>query len=249
MQKATDVTADQLTRAYAFPPSDRPVIRANMIASIDGAATADGKSGALGGPDDHRIFHLQRSLADVIVVGAQTAVNEGYHPPTVATDDTAARSARGQSRVPLLVLVSRSLTIPAEYTTLTDPAVVVATCTNAPAAARTRLVDAGATLLDCGDDDVDPRRLLDQLAERGLTRILCEGGPRFLAAVAAADLLDELALTVSPILTGGAAPRISHGAEPDGPNRMRLRHQLANDDGFQFQLWERAVPRPPASTD
>lgn len=249
LQKATDVTADELTQAYSFPPSDRPVVRANMVASIDGAATADGKSGGLGGPDDHRVFHLQRSLADAIVVGAQTAVTEGYHPPTVAAEHVAARAARGQSPVPLLVLVTRSLAIPADYATLIDASVVIATCENAPASARSRLVEAGATLLDCGIDDVAPAMLLRALAARGLTHVLCEGGPRFLAALAAADLLDELALTVSPILTGGDAPRISHGAQPSPPIPMRLRHQLSNADGFQFQMWERALPRPVDATD
>lgn len=228
MQKATDVTADRLAEAYAFRPSDRPVIRANMVASIDGAATADGKSAGLGGDGDHRIFHLQRSLADAIVVGAQTAVTEGYHPPASAAT---------------LVLVSRSLNISPDYETLADPRVVVATCASAPPDARRRLLDVGASVVDCGDDDVDPHRLVDHLAERDLRRVLCEGGPRFLAAITAADLLDELALTISPQVIAGDAPRIAHGVDVDGRRSMRLRHLIGDDDGFLFQLWERAVPR------
>ncbi|MBM7367764.1 dihydrofolate reductase family protein [Gordonia hydrophobica] len=252
MQKATDVTAERLAQAYSFGPADRPVFRANMVSSIDGAATVDAKSGGLGGDGDHRIFHLQRSLADAIVVGAQTAVDEGYHPPSTPAEYAAARAARGQRPVPLLVLVTRSLSISpdsaATATTLADPNVLVATCRSAPEAARRRVLDAGATLIDCGDEDIDPHRLVDGLAARGVQHVLCEGGPRFLAAVTAADLLDELALTVSPQMTGGDAPRIAHGARPPGLRSMRLRHVIGDDDGFLFQLWERAVPRTSPDT-
>ena len=66
MQKATDVTTDRLTATYLFPASDRPVIRGNMVASIDGAATANGKSGGLASDGDHQIFHLQRALAEAL---------------------------------------------------------------------------------------------------------------------------------------------------------------------------------------
>lgn len=249
LQKATDVTAAQLTQAYAFPSADRPVIRANMVASVDGAATADGKSAGLGGDGDHRIFHLQRSLADAIVVGAQTAVTEGYRPPTVAPEYADERAGRGQSPAPLLVLVSRSLSIPADYATIADAGVVIATCESAPADARRRLLDAGATLVDCGADDVDPHQLVAELAAREANRVLCEGGPRFLATIAASGLLDELALTVSPVMACGDAARIAHGASPDLPVPMRLHRLLGDDEGFVFQLWKRALPQASDATD
>ncbi|MGB3696521.1 MAG: dihydrofolate reductase family protein [Gordonia sp. (in: high G+C Gram-positive bacteria)] len=215
------------------------MVRANMVASIDGAATADGRSGALGGAGDNAIFHLQRALADVIVVGAQTAVTEGYRPPTVDERYRDLRAATGRADPPPLVLVTRSLGIAPDYTAVADPNVLIATCAKAPAQARERLIDAGATLFDCGTDTVDPQILLDELAARGHRNVLCEGGPRFLAEMTAAGLLDELALTVSPILVGGAAPRIAHGADGSAP--MRLRHVLGDDEGYLYQLWERAV--------
>ncbi|AUH69151.1 MULTISPECIES: dihydrofolate reductase family protein [Gordonia] len=246
LQKATDVTADGLAQVYSFPPSGEPVVRANMIASIDGAATAQGRSGALGSDGDHTVFHLQRALADAIVVGAQTAVTEGYGPPVVEPRHGPGRAARGQSAVPLLVLASRSLNLPADFTTARHPDVLIATCSDAPRDARRRLLNAGATVVDCGESSVQPRAVIDELARRGLRHVLCEGGPRFLADLAAAGLLDELALTVSPALVGGDAPRIAHGtavpARTAGslPGPMRLRHMLGDAEGYLYQLWERA---------
>jgi riboflavin biosynthesis pyrimidine reductase len=56
------------------------------------------------------------------------------------------------------------------------------------------------------------------LSERRLTRIHCEGGPSLFGSLLAADVVDELCLTVSPLLVGGDSPRIANGevAEPRG---------------------------------
>ncbi|MGO3327938.1 dihydrofolate reductase family protein [Gordonia sp. (in: high G+C Gram-positive bacteria)] len=239
MQKATNITESDLTRVFAFPDTSEPTVRATFIASIDGAATIDGRSGMLGGDGDHLVFHTMRALADVVVVGASTAVLEGYGPG----------SLDGDTPPPTLVLTSRSLSIPDDFTTVAASNVLVATCTSAPADARERLTAAGATLIDCGTDTVDPAALVAELASRGLTRIDIEGGPRLLAAFAAAGVLDQLILTVSPTLVLGEAPRIAHGAglglrdqELSLPYRlphpMRATTILGDDEGFLYQLWE-----------
>ncbi|MCF8569701.1 dihydrofolate reductase family protein [Gordonia sp. HY002] len=239
MQKATDITESDLARVFAFPATSAPTVRATMVASIDGAATIDGRSGILGGDGDQLVFHTMRRLADAIVVGAKTAILEGYGPAK-SDDDTPP---------PTLVLTSRSLDIPDDFTTAAAPNVLIATCASAPADARERLTAAGATLVDCGTDDVDPAALVAELASRGLNRIDIEGGPRLLASFAAAGVLDQLILTVSPTLALGDAPRIAHGAEvplPDQelplpfrlPRPMRATTVLGDDDGFLYQLWE-----------
>src|ERR1700745_2498260 len=68
----------ELPRLYGYPNRDGIWVRANFIASVDGGATADGKTGTLAGPGDRLIFNLLRELADVIVVGAGTVRIEGY---------------------------------------------------------------------------------------------------------------------------------------------------------------------------
>lgn len=252
MQKATDVTAAEMSRVLAFPDSAAPTVRATMVASIDGAATIERRSGMLGADGDHLVFHTMRALADAVVVGAKTAVLEGYRPlapdgpPSSDGDDRDGRPAQ------ILVLTSRTLALPDDFETAFSPNVLIATCTSAPAEARTRLTAAGATLIDCGTDSVDPTMLVAELAARGLTRIDLEGGPRLLAAFAAAGALDQIVLTVSPTLVLGDAPRIAHGstiALPDQslargfrpPFPMRATTILGDDDGFLYQLWE-AVP-------
>ncbi|MEJ9080053.1 dihydrofolate reductase family protein [Gordonia malaquae] len=237
MQKATDLTASELAELLAYPTSAGPVVRATFVSTIDGAATVDGRSGVLGGDGDRHVFLLMRTLSDTVVVGARTAVIENYKAPA---DDNA----------PVMVLASRSLDIPVDYLPVTHPRVLIATCTSAPADRRRRLIDAGATLIDCGDVDLDPRRLLDELGTRGLRRIDLEGGPRLFASFVAAGAVDELILTTSPTLGLGDAPRIAHGATlplpdqdlplPDRlPYPMSLVRQFGDDDGYLYSLWSR----------
>ncbi len=239
LQKATQVTTGTggderavLRQLYAYPaarPGGRPVIRANMIASLDGAATADGRSGALGGPGDRLVFTVLRELCDAVVVGARTAITENYRVPEPGPD----------GRRPALILASRSLDIPDSYAVAIDPGTVIATCVQAPDAARDRLARRGATLIDCGTDTVEPRLLAQRLAERGLLRVLCEGGPRLLADLIAGGVVDQLALTTAPLLAGGDGPRIAHGAAPDaGPITLTRRHLLGDDDGYLYALYD-----------
>ncbi|MFT3715071.1 MAG: dihydrofolate reductase family protein [Gordonia sp. (in: high G+C Gram-positive bacteria)] len=252
LQKATQVTAaapvpespghddaaltEWLAGQYAPAgprPAERPRVRVNFVASIDGSATAAGRSGGLAGDGDRLLFGVLRSLADVILVGASTAVTEGYRVPKP--------NRRGDT--PLLILASRSLDIPPDYDTVTRPGVVVATCTSAPADRRERLTAAGATLLDCGSDIVEMRRLLGELGDRGHDDVLCEGGPRLFADLLAENVVDELALTLSPRLVGGDGPRIAHGtAVPGAPLGATCRHLIGDDEGFLYFLWDCAHP-------
>ena len=78
-----------------------------------------------------------------------------------------------------------------------------------------------------GDAAVDLAAALDTLTERGLGRVLCEGGPSLLAAVAAAGRLDELCLTLAPQLVGGDGPRVLNG--PDLGVSLSLAHLLEQD--------------------
>lgn len=256
LQKATQVTSDdelgQLAELYRYPPRPSsgpgaagPFVRANMVASIDGAVTYDGKSGGLGGPGDRAVFRVLRGLADVILVGAGTATTEGYGRPQADEALAAHRESLGQAPAPALALVSRSLSIPPDFEPVADPGTVVLTCTSAPADRRRALLDAGATLVDCGDDTVSTMAILDHCADRGWSRVLCEGGPSLLGSLVTADALDELCLTTSPHLVGGDAGRIvaTGGSGPGEPSAvlhaLRPASILTDDDGFVFTRWLR----------
>ncbi len=261
LQKATQVTSaesDQtgnhillrLAEHYRYPPrpsegpgAAAPFVRANMVASIDGAATHDGKSGGLGGDGDKTVFRVLRGLADVILVGAGTATTEGYRQPQPDEAFADLREKNGQTPAPGLALVSRSLSIPPDYPPLSHPDTVVLTCASAPADRRAVLVDAGATLIDCGEDDVETSTLIETCGKRGRPRVLCEGGPSLLGSIIADDLLDELCLTTSPYLAGGRAGRIVTRTG-DGENTATLKGMspaaiITDDDGYVFTRWLR----------
>ncbi|MGI9163239.1 MAG: pyrimidine reductase family protein [Mycobacterium sp.] len=222
----------------------RPVVRGNVIASLDGAAATEGTSGGLGGSGDRRLFSLLRELADVIVVGAGTARAETYAGAKMSADRRQRRKSRGQLEVPPIALVSRSGVLDPGLPVLTDTEVppLLLTCTAAADGARARLGSA-AEVLDCSGADptaVDLGTALAHLGERGLLRVLAEGGPSLLGAFIADDLLDELCLTTAPVLVGGSAPRVAAG---DGAvlTRMRRAHVITDTDGYLYLRYTRGA--------
>ena len=226
-----------LHEAYAYPVI-RPWVRANMVASVDGSAVKDGRSGGLGGPADKQVFGVLRSLCDAVVVGAGTARAEGYRAPRAKEADAERRRQHGQLPAPVLVLVSRGLDLdPASALFTGAERTVVVTTGSADRTARDRLSEV-ADVVVAGDGDVDLAAALDALAARGLRRVLCEGGPSLLADVAAAGRLDELCVTVSPQLVGGDGPRILHGTALDVVLRPAL---LLEHDGMLLARYDRVT--------
>ncbi|MFF0412536.1 pyrimidine reductase family protein [Kitasatospora sp. NPDC004745] len=235
-------STEALSAVYAYPDQvnhGRPWLRANMVAGLDGGAKLAGLSEGLSGDADKRIFGVLRALADVVLVGAETVRAEGYGPARVGAGFAAARAAAGQAPVPAIAVVSRSLALDLTAPLFTGPLVrtVVVTTADSPAERR-RAVAEVADLVVAGEGSVDPRAAVAALAERGWTRLLTEGGPRLLGQLAAADLLDELCLSVAPLLTGGDAPRIIHDAEMPDVRRMRL-VSLIEQKGFLFTRYLR----------
>jgi riboflavin biosynthesis pyrimidine reductase len=183
----------------------RPWLLANMVSSADGAATLTGRSGGLSSPADRELFHRLRRVADVILVGASTVRAEGYGP------------ARGEDPPPIAV-VSGSLALDwgsRFFTEAKARPLVVTTGTADPA--RRAEAAAVADVVVAGEQRVDPRLALAELGRRGHRVVLCEGGPSLLAEIAAADALDELCLTLAPLLAGGTSPRILAGPLPNAP--------------------------------
>ncbi len=219
-------SAPDLEQLYAYPDVDRPWVRTDFVATLDGAAwTGEGTSGALGGDADKAAFSMMRSLADVVVVGAGTARTEGYRPLTPASVDQTVRERHGLAPAPVLVVVSRSLDVP---DSLADGGAVIVTSRAAPPARLTDL--RGRTeVLQHGDDAIDWPAVLHDFAARGWNRVLCEGGPSLHGDLLAADLVDEVCLTIAPVVAAGDASRIAHGRSAlDRP--ARLGHAVAVGD-------------------
>ncbi|MQA79539.1 MAG: pyrimidine reductase family protein [Streptosporangiales bacterium] len=232
-----DPDEPDLDAVYAYPPV--PWLRVNMIASADGAAVVDGGSRALGSDADRQLLGLLRGLADVVVVGAGTVRAEGYGPlrPRQARRD--ARIEAGLAPVPRLAVVTHTLDLDLTAPVFTEPEVttLVVTC---EAADPDRLRAAGevAEVVLAGGDRVDLGAALDALVGHGLPRMLCEGGPGLLGGLAAADRVDDLCLTVAPVLAGGDASRIARGPDLVPRARMRLAHAL-EDDSYLYLRYTR----------
>jgi riboflavin biosynthesis pyrimidine reductase len=222
-----------LVSAYRYP-LDRSWVRANMVSSLDGSAVKEGRSGGLGGDADEAVFGVLRGLADLVLVGAGTARAEGYRGLKAKAPYADLRAALGQRPAPVLALVSHRLDLDPESGLFTgDQRTVVVTSAASDEAGRRRLAEV-ADVVVAGHRAVDLSAALDQLADRGLTRVLCEGGPSLLGELVACGRLDELCLTVSPQLVGGSGPRIVAG--PDVDRRFELAH-LLEQDGELLSRW------------
>lgn len=239
-RSSPELSDADLHQLYGDEPVD--FLRVNFVASADGAATVDDRSGGLGSPADTRLFGLLRTRADAILVGAGTARAEGYGPLVAMPEVLAQRHTRGQRPAPALVVVSRGLDLAPDDPLITggsEPTVIL-TCAAADPQRRERL-SAVTPVLVAGVDAVDLAEARRQLAARGLRRILCEGGPTLFAAALAARVVDELCLTTAPLLVGPGPPRIAVGAESRG-SALRLRH-LLEDDGYLFARYA-VLPSP-----
>lgn len=232
-----------LFTAYAYPVGAHRWTRANMVASADGAAQYDGVSGGLSGPPDKKLFRVLRALADVVLVGAATVRTEGYGSAAVVREEfQQARAAAGQPPAPAIAVVSAGLDLDFGsrlFTEATVPTITV-TVEDAPAD-RLAAARAAGEVIVAGTGHVDLCRAVDLLADSGRGRILCEGGPRLLAGLAAAGRLDELCLTLSPLLVAGPAKRIVDGPGIDPAPRLVL-HSLLTEDGFLFARYTVAEP-------
>ncbi len=232
-----DGNAD-LASAFAF--SRDSCVRAVFVSSVDGAATLGGRAGGLGNKTDQRLFSLQRSLGDVVLVGAGTVRVEGYGPVEVDPEWSHVRGNR--SPTPPIAVVSADLGLDPKALLFTDAPEYARTIVITSAAAppdRREALSAVAEVVIAGDDIVDLSVAIEMLAARGLRRVTCEGGPTLMAALAASEQVDELCLTLSPMLVGGDAPRITDGPPVSDAPEMRLA-TLLEEDGYLFMLYQKS---------
>jgi riboflavin-specific deaminase-like protein len=214
-------------------PTDRPYLALNMVSSLDGKATIDWRTRGLSTELDRRLFHQLRTQADAVMVGAGTARVERYGRMAKSDELRDKRRAEGLDPDPLAVIVSARLDLPADLPLLNEPEqrVVIATGSDAT------LPDLAGNVeyLRIGDDlPVLMARLRE---DYGVRSVLCEGGPTLNSHLLAADLLDELFLTLHPKLSGGAAAlTIVAGRTLVAPAELEL-VSLAEGDGDLFTRW------------
>ncbi|GAC1371285.1 MAG: hypothetical protein NVSMB32_15500 [Actinomycetota bacterium] len=188
-----------------------PCCYANFVSSLDGVVAGGGvvpADLALGNRADRFVMGLLRACADAIVIGAGTLRAEPHHrwTPGAACPDAQAgyqelRHRLGAPLRPRLVVVTASGRL-AEGGAALGEGDLAATSTGGAAALVGRL-PAGVEVLALGEGMIELAGLLALLRERGALRVLTEGGPALFGALLKAGLIDQVFLTLSPLLVGG----------------------------------------------
>ncbi|HWG61125.1 MAG TPA: pyrimidine reductase family protein [Streptosporangiaceae bacterium] len=213
---------------------------ANMVGGLDGAAAIGGRVAELSTAPDAALFRLMRGLADVLLVGAETVRREGYRSIRLPGKRAATREAAGRIRTPRLAVVTRSLNLDwsreAFAAAPPESRPLVITCKAADPRRIERTHDV-ADVVVAGEDRVDLDQALLSLWELGYRVVLCEGGPTLLGELVAADRLDELCLTIAPLIGGDPLPVCV--SPPDAPVRPFLLRHVLQDGGTLFLRYER----------
>jgi riboflavin biosynthesis pyrimidine reductase len=211
-----ELSDEELVELYAVPAT--PWLRANMVATLDGAAVgSNGLTGSINNATDKRVFHLLRRLAEVIVVGAGTARAEDY-----------------SIGVRPIVVVSRRGFVPPSLEGSPGGSVLMATCASAAGLNASCRALGQENVMVLGDEVVDLTGLRRELVTRGMTNLLCEGGPQLLADLLSIGLVDELCLTQVPAVVGGLQTRIASGPALERSMDLRL---LLEEDGTLLSRW------------
>lgn len=246
----TRFAAERLAELYTFPDPvpARGWVRGSMLSTIDGAgAGPDGRSASISGPPDRLVLAALRHTADVVLVGIGTARTEGYRRVKARDAFAAARAAHGQPPAPALAVVTGSGDVPQA---LLDPApdevgdllVIVHEDTPADRVAELRRRLGADAVFSAGETTVEPDAAVEGLTRRGLTRIVCEGGPTWLATLEEAGRLDELCLTTSPLIVSGDTGRILRGDGPGHEPRRATLTQLLLAEEMLFARWTLQSP-------
>ena len=220
------------------PHVDRPWLLLNMITSIDGSTHISGTSGGLGGPADQRVLGTLRSFADVILVGSGTVHAENYRTPHAPDGESGKRRIeRKQDQHPRLAVLSGSGNLDSgipmfdqDESKSAKPLIYTSENGNENLSEN---FQEKAEVVTLGVGPVDLSFVLRDLFDRGAKVVLAEGGPSLNHQLVEAQLVDELCLTISPLLVGGESSSIINGPVFSDPHQFQL-NGLATEDRFLF---------------
>lgn len=210
----------------ALALTDRPYVVVNMVSTADGQARIGNDTGKLGGAADAALFAALRESVDCVFAGTKTIEIEGYNAPARSEAVQQRRLANGLAARPLLATLTRSGRLPLGAPLFADPGLRVAAFgAPAPEEVAAEVVGSDLTL---------PGEVLRSLfADFGVRSVLLEGGPSLNAAFFAEELIDELFLTVAPVLVGGEQSfPIVRGALPASQSLHLLGAMTAEDHLF-----------------
>lgn len=220
-------------------PRERPYTVVNFVSSLDGRATVNGRSGALGDEGDKALFRALRVAADAVLVGTGTLEVERYGRMIRDPEVRERRRREGLAPEPLVCVVTRSGRLPLQIPLFSEPEARVVVFSGAD-------IELGSTaarveVVRLGPADIDFAHALAHLRSgHGVRALLCEGGPRVFSGLLHEGVVDELFLTVAPKLVGGGAEAaITSGPEPAELTDARLAGVLERD-GTLFLRYQRS---------
>lgn len=227
---------DEVSLADAYPWPPGPWLRAMMVTTLDGAASGpDGRSGSISCAADRRVFAETRRLCDAVLVGAGTIRSERYRPMLAKAEHAEQRAELGLAVAPVVAIVSGSADLPWEEPLFRESALPVLVFTSDSAHVDSLAVARQhADVIALPGERIDPREIVRVLHERGLRRIVCEGGPVLLRHVAQAGLIDEADISIAPVIAGGG--QVVTGPAFDSPVAFELA-QVAWAEGFTFHRY------------
>ncbi len=222
-------------RPWDEPGAERPFVAMNFAATVDGRATIEGRSGPIGSATDTELLTRLRTRFDAVMIGAGTMRVERYGRLVPNLEAREQREREGLPHDPLMVIVSGRLDLPWDAALFTDGGgrVLVFTATEVePPETETPL---SVVRHEGAVDLIAALRHLRH--ELGIRALLCEGGPTLYGQLQAAELVDDLFLTIAPKLAGGEAPRIIEGPLPEVmPLELAW---LLEEDGELFARYSR----------
>jgi riboflavin biosynthesis pyrimidine reductase len=216
-------------------PPERPYTLVNFVSSVDGRATIGGRSGPLGDDGDRATFHGLREQVDAVLAGTVTLRTERYGRILGKPERRQRRIERGLSPEPIACIVTRSGDIPTDIPVFDEPEARVVVF--APTEVDTDDCAAAVDVVRLDPGELTLTTALRRLrADFGVGSLLCEGGPTLFGALLHEGVVDELFLTVSPMLAGGGrGPTISSGPELADPQGVRLEWLLERNGALYLR--------------
>ena len=215
---------------------DRPRVVASMIASADGRIAVQGRSVGLGHPADRALLRELRTAVDAILVGTNTLRAERY-ANLLDDDQRAHRAAAGLEPEPVVATISRRLDLPADIPLLSEPTARVQVYTEAEGEVPSQGAWVAVHRFEPGGaDDAGGPRAPAHRARRAHRAV--RGRPHPAARAGAVDCVDDLMLTLAPMLVAGDAPTPLRGAPLDPPVGLALRdiHRAADHLFLHYTL-------------
>ena len=241
---ATAGTPDYTALEFPGAPADRPYVIVNMVASVDGKTVIEGSERGLGSEADRRLLRELRVHADVVLTGAGTLRASGHSPRLNDAALEALRLARGKPRLPIAATLSRSGDLPLDnrFFTASDFEAVVYLAEGAPADRAAALAAAGRPVRRVPAGAEAASMLAHMREALDCRLLLLEGGPTLNGECFRRGLVDELFLTIGPLIVGGAGLPTAvetPGAPPSRESARRLALLSAHRNAATSELYLR----------